>query len=32
MSSTLSDHEANVLRERVYTALHRGSVHQWAAE
>jgi phenylalanyl-tRNA synthetase alpha chain len=32
MGSTLSDHEANVLRDRVYAALHRGSVHQWAAE
>jgi phenylalanyl-tRNA synthetase alpha chain len=30
--TTLSDHEANVLRDRVYAALHRGSVHQWAAE
>jgi phenylalanyl-tRNA synthetase alpha chain len=32
MGATLSDHEANVLRDRVYAALHRGSVHQWAAE
>ncbi|MDT7800729.1 MAG: phenylalanyl-tRNA synthetase alpha chain [Actinomycetota bacterium] len=31
MGTTLSDHEANVLRDRVYAALHRGSVHQWAA-
>lgn len=29
--TTLSDREANVLRDRVYAALHRGSVHQWAA-
>jgi phenylalanyl-tRNA synthetase alpha chain len=31
-STTLSDHEANVLRDRVYAALHQGGVHQWAAE
>ncbi|MFG1645088.1 hypothetical protein ACGFMK_32800 [Amycolatopsis sp. NPDC049252] len=29
--TTLSDHEANLLRDRVYAALHRGNVHQWAA-
>ncbi|HEX2316218.1 MAG TPA: hypothetical protein VHJ17_20930 [Thermomonospora sp.] len=28
---TLSDPEANVLRDRIYAALHRGTVHQWAA-
>ncbi|WP_328616390.1 hypothetical protein OHS18_07205 [Amycolatopsis sp. NBC_00355] len=32
MGSTLSDAEANVLRDRVHAALHRGGVHQWAAE
>ncbi|WIV54738.1 hypothetical protein [Amycolatopsis nalaikhensis] len=32
ISTTLSDHEANVLRDRAYVALHRGSVHQWAAD
>ncbi|MEU0535955.1 hypothetical protein [Amycolatopsis tolypomycina] len=30
LDRTLSDHEANVLRDRAYAALHRGSVHQWA--
>jgi phenylalanyl-tRNA synthetase alpha chain len=28
---TLTTAEANVLRDRVYAALHEGSVHQWAA-
>jgi phenylalanyl-tRNA synthetase alpha chain len=27
---TLTDDEANRLRDRVYAALHRGSSHQWA--
>ncbi|MBE1495048.1 phenylalanyl-tRNA synthetase alpha chain [Amycolatopsis lexingtonensis] len=31
LGATLSDHEANVLRDRVYAALHRGSGHQWAS-
>jgi phenylalanyl-tRNA synthetase alpha chain len=31
LGTTLSDPEANVLRDRVYAALHQGSVHQWAA-
>ncbi len=31
LDATLSDHGANVLRDRVYAALHQGSVHQWAA-
>ncbi|MGW3992888.1 PheS-related mystery ligase SrmL [Amycolatopsis sp. NPDC004772] len=30
LDRTLSDHEANVLRDRAYAALHRGSGHQWA--
>ncbi|MET8998289.1 hypothetical protein [Amycolatopsis sp. NPDC004169] len=30
LDRTLSDREANVLRDRAYAALHRGSVHQWA--
>jgi len=30
LDRTLSDQEANVLRDRAYAALHRGSVHQWA--
>ncbi|WP_033218912.1 hypothetical protein [Kitasatospora phosalacinea] len=28
---TLTDAEANALRDRVYAALHQGAVHQWAA-
>jgi phenylalanyl-tRNA synthetase alpha chain len=28
---TLSDEEANALRDRVYGALHRGHRHQWAS-
>ncbi|MEQ0563270.1 hypothetical protein ABJI51_29690 [Amycolatopsis sp. NEAU-NG30] len=31
LDRTLSDHEANVLRDRVYAALHQGTTHQWAA-
>ncbi|MFG2000273.1 hypothetical protein ACGFNU_14085 [Spirillospora sp. NPDC048911] len=27
---TLSDDEANVLRDRVYAAVHQGTAHQWA--
>ncbi|MFF1614796.1 hypothetical protein ACFVYA_44150 [Amycolatopsis sp. NPDC058278] len=30
LDRTLSDAEANVLGDRAYAALHRGSVHQWA--
>jgi phenylalanyl-tRNA synthetase alpha chain len=28
---TLTDEEANLLRDRIYAALHRGSVMTWAA-
>lgn len=28
---TLTDHEANRLRDAVYAALHAGTAHQWAA-
>ncbi|MFF4344170.1 hypothetical protein ACFY00_30115 [Kitasatospora sp. NPDC001540] len=28
---TLTDADANALRDRVYAALHQGTVHQWAA-
>ncbi|MEV7211719.1 hypothetical protein AB0O31_01305 [Kitasatospora cineracea] len=28
---TLTDAEANALRDRVYAALHQGTAHQWAA-
>ncbi|MGY1946846.1 PheS-related mystery ligase SrmL [Nocardia asiatica] len=31
LDRTLTDHEANLLRDRVYAAVHRGSAHQWAA-
>ena len=31
LERTLTDEEANQLRDRVYAALHRGSAHQWAA-
>ena len=30
LTRTLTDDEANSLRDRVYGALHRGSAHQWA--
>jgi len=29
---TLTDAEANDLRDRIYAAVHRGSVHQWASD
>ena len=31
LGSTLTDEEANVLRDRVYSALHQGTARQWAA-
>lgn len=31
LERTLTDHDANVLRDRIYAAIHRGTVHQWAA-
>jgi phenylalanyl-tRNA synthetase alpha chain len=31
LARTLTHAEANALRDRIYAALHRGSVHQWAA-
>lgn len=31
LERTLTDHDANVLRDRVYAAVHRGTVYQWAA-
>ena len=30
LERTLTDHDANVLRDRIYGAVHRGSVYQWA--
>ncbi|HEU5354754.1 MAG TPA: hypothetical protein VFU65_09850 [Actinocrinis sp.] len=32
LERTLTDHDANVLRDRVYGAVHRGTVYQWAAQ
>lgn len=31
LERTLTAAEANLLRDRIYAALHRGSAHQWAA-
>jgi phenylalanyl-tRNA synthetase alpha chain len=31
LERTLTDEEANQIRDRVYAALHHGSVHHWAA-
>jgi phenylalanyl-tRNA synthetase alpha chain len=31
LGRTLTDQEANQLRDRIYAALHQGSAHQWAA-
>jgi phenylalanyl-tRNA synthetase alpha chain len=31
LERTLTDEEANQLRDRIYAALHRGTAHQWAA-
>ncbi|WP_031078618.1 hypothetical protein [Streptomyces sp. NRRL WC-3742] len=31
LGRTLTDHDANLLRDRVYAAVHQGSAHQWAA-
>jgi phenylalanyl-tRNA synthetase alpha chain len=31
LERTLTAHEANVLRDEVYAALHHGDVHQWAS-
>jgi phenylalanyl-tRNA synthetase alpha chain len=30
LERTLTDHNANVLRDRIYGAVHRGTVYQWA--
>jgi phenylalanyl-tRNA synthetase alpha chain len=30
LDRTLTDHEANSLRDRVYAAIHQGSAYQWA--
>lgn len=31
LGRTLTDHDANLLRDRVYAAVHQGDAHQWAA-
>ncbi|GGV72789.1 hypothetical protein GCM10010277_86140 [Streptomyces longisporoflavus] len=30
LDRTLTDQEANLLRDRIYAAVHQGSTHQWA--
>ncbi|MEU1784872.1 hypothetical protein ABZ553_02890 [Streptomyces sparsogenes] len=30
LDRTLTDHDANLLRDRIYAAVHQGSAHQWA--
>ncbi|MDQ3764344.1 MAG: hypothetical protein M3460_23060 [Actinomycetota bacterium] len=30
LNRTLSNHEANVMRDRIYAALHQGTAQQWA--
>ena len=30
LDRTLTDQEANLLRDRIYAAIHQGGVHQWA--
>jgi phenylalanyl-tRNA synthetase alpha chain len=32
LERTLTDDEANALRDRVYAAIHQGTRHQWAAQ
>ena len=31
LDRTLTASEANLLRDRIYAALHRGTAHEWAA-
>jgi phenylalanyl-tRNA synthetase alpha chain len=31
LERTLTDQDANQMRDRIYAALHQGSAHQWAA-
>ncbi|MGH3883183.1 MAG: hypothetical protein ACRDRY_05500 [Pseudonocardiaceae bacterium] len=31
LERTLTDRDANILRDRIYAAIHQGTVHQWAA-
>lgn len=32
LDRTLTDSEANILRDGIYRAIHRGSVHEWTSE
>jgi phenylalanyl-tRNA synthetase alpha chain len=32
LERTLTDREANLLRDRVYAAIHQGSAHQWSTQ
>jgi phenylalanyl-tRNA synthetase alpha chain len=32
LERTLTDHDANVLRDRIHAAVHRGTVYQWATD
>jgi hypothetical protein len=32
LERTLTDQEANQLRDRIYAAIHQGAAHQWADE
>ncbi len=31
LDRTLTHEEGNILRDRIYAAIHRGTVHQWAS-
>jgi len=31
LERTLTDRDANILRDRIYAAIHQGTIHQWAA-
>ena len=31
LERTLTDADANALRDRIYGALHRGTTHEWAS-
>ncbi|WP_267254988.1 hypothetical protein [Catenulispora pinisilvae] len=32
LERTLTDQDANVLRDRVYAAVHEGTAYQWATD
>ena len=31
LDRTLTDREANIIRDQIYESIHQGGVHQWAA-